>query len=107
KIKYTLSTYADLGFLIPPGWKEGDPLPPKFLIFFDDIQDAVNATKFLQSRLPVHLQDKIKWFNSDMTTNFKQTEAAALVDGGTVSFLTMESFGMGMDVSDILIVGQW
>ncbi|KIJ12990.1 hypothetical protein PAXINDRAFT_14203 [Paxillus involutus ATCC 200175] len=87
KIKYTLSTYADLGFLVPLGWKEGDLLPPKFLIFFDDIQDA--------------------WFNSDMTTDFKQTEATALVDGGTINFLTTESFGMGMDVSDIVIVGQW
>ncbi|KIJ10932.1 hypothetical protein PAXINDRAFT_85280 [Paxillus involutus ATCC 200175] len=107
KIKYTLSTYADLGFLVPLGWKEGDPLPPKFLIFFDDIQDAVNATKFLRSRLPAHLRDKIKWFNSDMTTDFKQTEATALVDGGTVGFLTTESFRMGMDVSNIVIVGQW
>ncbi|KIK72144.1 hypothetical protein PAXRUDRAFT_22343 [Paxillus rubicundulus Ve08.2h10] len=103
KIKYTLSTYADLEFLVPLGWKEGDPLPLKFLIFFDDIQDAINATKFLQSRLPAHLRDKIKWFNSDMTTDFKQTEATALVDGGTVGFLTTESFGMGMDVSDIVI----
>ncbi|KIK74314.1 hypothetical protein PAXRUDRAFT_20000 [Paxillus rubicundulus Ve08.2h10] len=39
-----------------------------------------------------------------MRTDFKQTEATALVE---VSFLTTESFGMGMDVSDIVIVGQW
>ncbi|KIK76827.1 hypothetical protein PAXRUDRAFT_168656 [Paxillus rubicundulus Ve08.2h10] len=43
KIKYALNSYADLAFLIPTGWKIGDPLPPKFLIFFDDIQDAINA----------------------------------------------------------------
>lgn len=94
KIKYTLATYADLGFLIPLGWKEGDPLPPKFLIFFDDIQDAISATKFLRSRLPAHLRDKIKWFNSDMTAEFKETEANALTDGETIGFLTTESFGM-------------
>ncbi|KAG0704809.1 hypothetical protein DFH29DRAFT_981291 [Suillus ampliporus] len=37
KIMYSLSSYQDLSFLIPNGWKDGDPLPPKFLIFFDDI----------------------------------------------------------------------
>ncbi|KIK82369.1 hypothetical protein PAXRUDRAFT_153846, partial [Paxillus rubicundulus Ve08.2h10] len=41
KIKYVLNTYADLAFLIPTGWKISDPLPPKFLIFFDNIQDAI------------------------------------------------------------------
>ena len=94
KIKYTLSTYADLGFLIPLGWQAGDPLPPKFLVFFDDIQDVINATKFLQSRLPIHLRNRVKWFNSDMTTEFKEVEVAALAEGDTFGFLTTESFGM-------------
>jgi len=94
KIKYTLSTYADLGFLIPLGWQAGDPLPPKFLVFFDDIQDAINAAKFLQNRLPMHLRDRIKWFNSDMTTEFKEVEVTALAEGDMIGFLTTESFGM-------------
>lgn len=47
KIKYALNSFADLAFLIPKGWKEGDPPPPKFLIFFDDIQDAINAAHYL------------------------------------------------------------
>ncbi|KAI6108688.1 hypothetical protein EDD16DRAFT_1488082 [Pisolithus croceorrhizus] len=48
KIKYALNSYADLAFLIPSGWKDGDPLPPKFLIFFDDIQDAISAAQYLR-----------------------------------------------------------
>ncbi|KIJ05293.1 hypothetical protein PAXINDRAFT_164776 [Paxillus involutus ATCC 200175] len=107
KIKYMLSTYADLGFLIPLGWKEGDPLPPKFLIFFDNIQEAIAAAKFLQSRLPAHLRHKIKWFNSDMTTKFKEEEVEALVSGDTMGFCTTESFRLGMDVSNICLVLQW
>ncbi|KIM60426.1 hypothetical protein SCLCIDRAFT_16348 [Scleroderma citrinum Foug A] len=97
KIKYTLSTYTDLGFLIPLGWQAGDPLPLKFLVFFDDIQDAINTTKFL----------RIKWFNSDMMMEFKEVEVATLAEGDTFGFLTTESFGMGMDISNICIVVQW
>ncbi|KAG1723959.1 P-loop containing nucleoside triphosphate hydrolase protein [Suillus lakei] len=43
KIIHALHSYIDLAFLIPAGWKRGDQPPPKFLIFFDDIQDAINA----------------------------------------------------------------
>ena len=94
RINCTLSTYTNLGFLIPENYKEGDPIPPKFLVFFDDIQDSINATKFLQSRLPPHMQHRIKWFNSDMTTKFKETEVKALMVGDTWGLCTTESFGM-------------
>jgi len=48
KIKYTLSSYQDLAFLIPDSWNISDPSPLKFLIFFNDIQQAVVVAKFLQ-----------------------------------------------------------
>ncbi|KAI6156377.1 hypothetical protein EDD17DRAFT_1489484 [Pisolithus thermaeus] len=34
KIKYALNSFADLTFLIPAGFKMGDPPLPKFLVFF-------------------------------------------------------------------------
>ncbi|KIK18682.1 hypothetical protein PISMIDRAFT_108930, partial [Pisolithus microcarpus 441] len=43
KIKYTLNSYADLAFLIPAGFRADDPPLPKFLIFFDNIPDSINA----------------------------------------------------------------
>ncbi|KAI5982246.1 P-loop containing nucleoside triphosphate hydrolase protein [Pisolithus albus] len=107
KIKYSLNSYADLSFLIPPGWKDGDPLPPKFLIFFNDIQDAINAVQYLRRHLPPGSRDKIKWFNANMTTTYKDSEVANFVSGETLGFTTTESFGMGMDVSDIELVVQW
>ncbi|KAI6011404.1 P-loop containing nucleoside triphosphate hydrolase protein [Pisolithus microcarpus] len=107
KIKYALNSYADLAFLIPPGWKDGDPLPPKFLIFFDDIQDAINAAQYLRRRLPPGMQDKIKWFNANMTTTYKDAEVTHFVLGETLGLATTESFGMGMDVPDIKLVIQW
>ncbi|KAG1731094.1 uncharacterized protein EDB91DRAFT_1059037 [Suillus paluster] len=48
KIMYSLSSYQDLAFLIPNGWKDGNQLPPKFLIFFDDIQDSIAVAKKIQ-----------------------------------------------------------
>jgi hypothetical protein len=46
-----LKKYEDLAFVLN-GWKPGDAPPPKFLIFFDDITDVVEACQSLQARLP-------------------------------------------------------
>ncbi|KIK92366.1 hypothetical protein PAXRUDRAFT_147506 [Paxillus rubicundulus Ve08.2h10] len=94
KIKYTLSLYADLGFLIPLDWKHSDPLPPKFLIFFDNIQDTIGVARYLQSQLPLELCDKIRWFNSDMTTKFKEAAVTDLISGDVIGLCTTEAFGM-------------
>ncbi|KIK80183.1 hypothetical protein PAXRUDRAFT_159347, partial [Paxillus rubicundulus Ve08.2h10] len=53
--KYPLNTYTDLAFLIPAGFKVSDPPLPKFLIFFDDIPDSINATFLLCKHLPPEL----------------------------------------------------
>jgi superfamily II DNA helicase RecQ len=99
KIKYSLTSYADLAFLIPAGIKLDDPPPPKFLVFFDSIQDGINAAKYLRARLPPDLRDKVKWFNSDMTTEFKEAEVTNLVVGDTWGLCTTEAFGMVRDAS--------
>ncbi|KAG1889560.1 P-loop containing nucleoside triphosphate hydrolase protein [Suillus subluteus] len=107
KIKYSLTSYADLAFLIPASIKLDDPPPPKFLVFFDSIQDGINAAKYLRARLPPDLRDKVKWFNSDMTTEFKEGEVTNLIVGDTWGLCTTEAFGMGMDVPDVALVVQW
>lgn len=103
KIKYALKSYADLAFLVPLGWKVGDPPIPKFLIFFDDIQDAISAAQYLRSRLPPEARDLIKWFNADMSTNFKDEELERIISGETRAYATTESFGM-VRYSHILVV---
>ncbi|KAI6125679.1 hypothetical protein EDD16DRAFT_1474131, partial [Pisolithus croceorrhizus] len=94
KIKHPLTSYADLAFLVPKDWTAGDPAPPKFLVFFDDIQDAITTTKTLQRHLPHDVHHKIKWFNSDMTAMYKEAEVTHLHAGDTWGLCTMESFGM-------------
>jgi len=87
------NSYLDLAFLIPenppPGWK-----PPKFLVFFDDISESIAVANFLRKRLPPELRDMIKWFNSDMSAQFRDVEAAKLKDGDTWGLCCTDSFGM-------------
>ncbi|KIK78932.1 hypothetical protein PAXRUDRAFT_37427, partial [Paxillus rubicundulus Ve08.2h10] len=57
--------------------------------------------------LPCELRDKLKWFNANMSTEYKQTELDNLVSGETWGLLMTTSFWMGMDVLDISLVVQW
>jgi superfamily II DNA helicase RecQ len=86
-------SFLDLAFLIPdnlpPGWK-----PPKFLVFFDSIAESIAAAKFLRSRLPPELRWMIKWFNADMSSQFREDEAENLKQGTTWGLCCTESFGM-------------
>jgi hypothetical protein len=94
KIKYSLASYMDLAFIIPTGMKLDDPPPPKFLIFFNSIRDGLAATKYLQAHLLPDLRNKVKWFNSDMTTEFKDAEVTNLITRDTWGLCTTEAFGM-------------
>jgi hypothetical protein len=40
---FPAKSFRDLAFLIPDNFKEGDPPPPKFLIFFDNTKEAERA----------------------------------------------------------------
>ncbi|KAJ7254282.1 P-loop containing nucleoside triphosphate hydrolase protein [Mycena rebaudengoi] len=107
EMKYAMNSFQDLAFLIPPNWKPGDPLPPKFLIFFDNIADSVAAANYLRARLPPEYRHKIKWFNSEMSTEFKEDESGALKSGEIWGLCCTDSFGMGLNLADILLVIQW
>jgi superfamily II DNA/RNA helicase len=95
------NSYLDLAFLIPenppPGWK-----PPKFLIFFDDITESIAVANFLRNRLPPEYRDMIKWFNSDMSAQFRDVESAKLKAGETWGLCCTDSFGM---VRDFFLLG--
>ena len=87
------NSYLDLMFLIPEnppsGWR-----PPKFLIFFDDITESIAVAKFLQKQLPSELHHMIKWFNADMSTEFRDAAATNLREGVTWGLCCTDSFGM-------------
>jgi superfamily II DNA/RNA helicase len=93
-MKYPISSFKDLAFLIRENWKPGDPPPPKFLIFFDSIADSIEAAKFLRGRLPLEYRHKIKWFNSEMSSEFKDLESDGLKAGKIWGLSCTDSFGM-------------
>ncbi|KIM36196.1 hypothetical protein M413DRAFT_78603, partial [Hebeloma cylindrosporum] len=107
KMKYPLNSYKDLAFLIPDDWDPTTPLPYKFVIFFDNITDSINAAKYLRAHLPLPLKDKIKWFNSEMSVEFRDEESAWFKDAKDGGLACTESFGMGIDLPDINLVIQW
>ncbi|KDQ62453.1 hypothetical protein JAAARDRAFT_114297, partial [Jaapia argillacea MUCL 33604] len=99
--------FRDLDFLIPHGLTDTDPAPPKFLVFFDNRQEAGNATIHLQNRLPDNIQFKVKHFHSVMSSYYRDKEFQALMQGDTFGLCVTNSFGMGLDLPDIEIVVQW
>ena len=74
-------TYLDLGFLIPEGWKVGDPPPAKFMVFFNSKREAEEAARFLKSRLPVEFRDRVQWLHAGMTAAFRVDEVQHIIDG--------------------------
>ncbi|KIL53911.1 hypothetical protein M378DRAFT_174525, partial [Amanita muscaria Koide BX008] len=53
-------TYRDLSFVLCD-WEPGNLPPPKFIIFFDNIRNSVDAGNYLRSLLPKDEQYRIKW----------------------------------------------
>ncbi|KDQ56405.1 hypothetical protein JAAARDRAFT_690571 [Jaapia argillacea MUCL 33604] len=104
--KYGQHTYSDLDFLVKD-WKPGDASPPKFLIFFDSIKESEDAANHLRSLLPKEYQDKIKWFHAVMTPEFRDIEVGRFREADSWGYCATDSFGMGMDLSDILLIIQW
>ncbi|KIL58404.1 hypothetical protein M378DRAFT_43488, partial [Amanita muscaria Koide BX008] len=71
------------------------------------IPESVQAGHYLRSLLPPEYCDKIKWFNSEMSDHFKATETVKFANYEIWGLMATDSFGMGMDVPDVMIVVQW
>ncbi|KAI0074536.1 hypothetical protein K474DRAFT_1578834, partial [Panus rudis PR-1116 ss-1] len=94
RMKYSQGSFEDLGFLIPKNWKEGDPVPPKFMIFFDNKTEAENAAKYLQSRISPELSAKVPWFHAGMTHFFRADQVLNLKSGEVWGLAATDSGGM-------------
>jgi hypothetical protein len=81
RMKHPENSYEDLAFLIKKNLGPGDDSPLKFLVFFNSRVEAQAAAEYLQSRLSPELRDKVKWFYSGMTDEFREDEMNALIIG--------------------------
>ncbi|KAI0635614.1 P-loop containing nucleoside triphosphate hydrolase protein [Trametes polyzona] len=106
KIQHAVSSYEDLNFLIPDNWTPETDIPP-FLIFFDNIEDSINATEALRRRLPPEHAGRIVWFNSDNTPGFRERSTEGFREHKLLGLSCTDSFGMGMDVAKVKVVIQW
>ncbi|KAJ3565032.1 hypothetical protein NP233_g7904 [Leucocoprinus birnbaumii] len=104
---YPASSYQDLDFLIPRNWNETMDAPPKFLVFFDDIQEAQAAVTYLQTRLREVYHNKVDWFHSTVSQDGREVLVEQLKRGEIFGLCCTDAFGMGLDLSDVDIVVQY
>ncbi|EPQ58923.1 P-loop containing nucleoside triphosphate hydrolase protein, partial [Gloeophyllum trabeum ATCC 11539] len=107
RMLWPANSFRDLDFIIKSGFKEGDPPPPKFLIFFDARKETEAAVKHLRSRLPESLRGKIKYFHSVMTSEYREDEYNALRDDEIWGLCVTDAFGMGLDLPDVKLIIQY
>ncbi|KAJ8689521.1 hypothetical protein PTI98_012419 [Pleurotus ostreatus] len=107
QIKYAVTSYHDLVFLIKDGWRRGDAPPPKFVVFFDSTRETEDAVGFLQSRLPKEFRSRIRWFHATMTSAYRLDEYEAFKRGDLWGLCVTDAFGMGLDLPSISLVIQW
>ena len=93
-MKYPWKSFEDLAFLILKGWQPGDPLPLKFLVFFDNKKEAESAAQFLGNRLSLELRERLPWFHAGMTSFFRVEQVASFKDGETWGLFATDSGGM-------------
>jgi superfamily II DNA helicase RecQ len=100
KMIHPANSFLDLAFLIPEPLPE-EWRPPKVLIFFDNIGESLRAAKFLRRRLPLEKRALIRWFNSEMSAEYRQDGCEDLKTGRAWGFVATDSFGM------VCIVCNW
>ena len=54
----------------------GDPIP-KFLVFFDNIEECVRVAEHLRSRLHLGERERIHWFHTQMLEQFCEDDLDA------------------------------
>jgi superfamily II DNA helicase RecQ len=83
-------SYRDLQFLFPsPEYNVR-----RFLVFFNSTGEAEEACLAMRAMLPEHLKNKIAWFHSDMSPEYRQTMIEKLRNGEIWGLFATDAFGM-------------
>lgn len=94
KMQHPVNSFHDLAFIIKQHMSVNDPHPPKFLVFFNSRVEAQAGAEFLWERLTPELRDKIKWFHSGMTDEYREVEMHALLIGEVFGHAATDAAGM-------------
>lgn len=94
RMKHPANSYEDLAFLIKKGMTADEPKPIKFLVFFNSRAEAQAGSEYLRVRLSPELRDKVNWFHSGMTDEFRESEIHALLVGDVFGDGATDAAGM-------------
>ncbi|RDB20010.1 ATP-dependent DNA helicase RecQ [Hypsizygus marmoreus] len=81
--------------------------PPTFMCFVNKRREAEDGIEHEWENIPPHLRDKIIWFHSGMSAEFREDAIRKLRAGEIWGFLCTDAAGMGLDIPDIELVIQW
>jgi superfamily II DNA helicase RecQ len=90
-MRHPADTYRDLEFLLNLNPSTGCPAP--FLVFLRSYNDCREAACSLRAKLPLEHQDKIVWFDSIMTMEFRQLAVEKLRKGEIWGICSTDAFG--------------
>lgn len=93
KIRHALSSFRDLEFLVPENWKPGIKIP-RFVVFFDNIEESIKAAEVVRQRLPPEYRERIVWFNADNTPRFRERVTADFLNHKMFGLFCTDAFGM-------------
>ncbi|PPQ76587.1 hypothetical protein CVT26_012791 [Gymnopilus dilepis] len=86
---------------------DGTSPPRKFLVFTNKRLETEEAVKKEWECLPDELKDKILWFHSGMSAEFRAKAIEKLKKGEIWGLFCTDAAGMGLDIPDIELVIQW
>lgn len=93
-MEHPINSYHNLAFVIKQHTTISNPKPPKFLVFFNSQAEAQAGAEFQHEQLAPELRDKIKWFHSGMTDEFREVEMHALLIGDVYGHAATDAAGM-------------
>jgi superfamily II DNA/RNA helicase len=92
-MQYPASSFGDLHFLIPAGTDANHP-PPSFVVFCSTTEECEEAALALRKLLPPELQDKIIWYYSCTSSQFREEQLTNLCSGKIWGAVCTDAFGM-------------
>ncbi|KAH9011524.1 hypothetical protein EDB83DRAFT_2530245 [Lactarius deliciosus] len=86
---------------------DGDPPPPLFMVFCNDRKETERICLYARSLAPADSVDKLLWFHSGMSTDFRTKTIEKLRTNRIWGIFCTDAAGMGLDLCDIETVIQW
>ncbi len=90
KMKYPMSSFLDLRHALNLGGGK----PPKFMVFVNRRREGKLAIEELWKDLPVEAKEKVVWFHSGMSTEFREDRIKKLKEGQIWGMVCTDAAGM-------------